>query len=215
MDTALGLPARLDADPIAVADNIRQGGERLAKLVPNRYRDARPTDPAVRAWVADVLARVSQPHFPIIRKGPSLLLLGPTGTGKTHQAYGAVSALAQSGAAFSWTFVTAADAYARLRPRPRVDSEEEFLRLANVAVLILDDLGAAKATDWTEEVNYRLINHRYEHELTTLITSNVPVGQLKAGLGDRVASRLVEMATRAVLTGPDRRRLAGRGEQES
>ena len=215
MTTAPGLPAHLDADPVTVADNIRDGAERLAKQVPSRYQDARPTDPAVCSWVADVLARVTQPHLPIIRKGPSLLLLGLTGTGKTHQAYGAVAALALSGAVCSWTFVTAADAYARLRPRARVDSEDEFMRLANVPVLILDDLGAAKATDWTEEVNYRLINHRYEHELTTLITSNVPVPHLKAGLGDRVASRLTEMATRTVLTGPDRRRLMSRGEQEA
>jgi DNA replication protein DnaC len=215
MTTAPGLPAHLDADPVAVADNIREAQTRLSKAVPARFQDARPTEPQVNAWVADVLAGVSQPHFPVIRRGPSLLLLGPTGTGKTHQAYGALRSLALSGARFSWTFTTAADAYARLRPRPRIDPEETFLRLAGVSVLVLDDLGAAKATEWTEEVNYRLINHRYEHELATLITSNVPVGQLKTDLGDRVVSRLAEMATRAVLTGPDRRRLMSRGEQEA
>jgi DNA replication protein DnaC len=215
MTAAIGLPAGLDADPHVVADNIKQAEIRLTKSIPSRYQNATPTDPQVCAWVADVLARVTQPHFPVVRRGPSLLLLGQTGTGKTHQAYGAIRALALSGAACSWKFVTAADAYARLRPRSQVDSEEEFRSLASVAVLVLDDLGAAKATEWTEEVNYRLINHRYEHELATLVTSNVPVGQLKAGLGDRVASRLVEMASRAVLTGPDRRRLSSRGEQEA
>ncbi|MEU5258964.1 ATP-binding protein [Amycolatopsis sp. NPDC021455] len=209
------LPDTLGADPVVMAENIRDGAERLAKRLPERYRRAMPTAPAVTAWVADVLANVRQPHMPVIRTGPSLLLLGPTGTGKTFQAYGAIAALALSGAACGWSFTTAADAYARLRPRPSVDPEAEFEKLAKIPVLVVDDLGAAKATEWTEEINYRLINFRYEHQLTTLITSNVPVANLKMSLGDRVTSRLSEMATRAVLAGPDRRRLFSRGEQES
>lgn len=209
------LPAALGADPAIVADNISEAEARLAKTIPSRYQTAEPTDPAVHRWVTDVVAGAKQHHYPVLREGPSLLLLGPTGTGKTFQAYGAIRYLALAGARFSWAFTTAADAYARLRPRPTVDQEETFLRLANVAVLVLDDLGAAKASEWTEEVNYRLINHRYERQLATLITSNVPAGQLRADLGDRVASRLVEMAARAVLAGPDRRRNIHRAEQES
>lgn len=195
-----------DADPYIVADNIADGAERLRKFVPSRFTGADPTNPEVRQWVTGVLARVGRGHYPVIRKGPSLLVLGVTGAGKTFQAYGGVKALALSGAACRWTVVTAADAYARLRPRTHIDSEAEFRHIADVPVLVLDDLGAAKTSDWTEEVNYRLINHRYQHELATVITSNVPVGKLKAELGDRVTSRLAEMATRAVLTGPDRRR---------
>jgi DNA replication protein DnaC len=104
-----------------------------------------------------------------------------------------------------WLAVTAPDLYAQLRPRDGIDGESEFRRFADVPLLLLDDLGAAKNSEWTEEINYRLIGHRYAAMLPCLITSNVPVAQLKAILGDRVASRLREMCQFVALTGPDRR----------
>lgn len=193
-------------DPHVIAENKQAGAERIDKFVPSRYLNASLMNTEVRNWVSTVVQLACNHHRPVVRKGPSLLVLGGTGTGKTHHAYGAVIALSNSGAACRWTFATAADIYARLRPRPRVDSEEEFLRFADSPVLVIDDLGAAKGTEWTEEVNYRLINHRYEHELPTLITSNVSTVELRNVLGERVLSRLAEMSDRVVLTGDDMRR---------
>lgn len=206
------LPVQRDAiyDEHWRLEAIEAGRKSLAERVPAHYRDAVVTVPAVQAWVRELVAhardgaRVSA----AITRGRSLLLVGPTGTGKTWEAYGAVRALAVSGAWVSWRFLSAADLYARMRPRPGVDAESEFEAHARAGLLVLDDLGAAKSSEWTEEINYRLINHRYENELPTLITSNVPPKQLAEKLGDRVASRLVEMAERVVLSGPDRRRVS-------
>jgi DNA replication protein DnaC len=64
-----------------------------------------------------------------------------------------------------------------------------------------------KASEWTEEVTYRVINHRYEHQLPTIVTSNLGGGDLRTGLGERIASRLAEMAKRVALKGTDRRRV--------
>ena len=114
-------------------------------------------------------------------------------------------ALSVSGVRSRWELITTADFYARLRPRHQVDSEEEFRKIADCPLLVLDDLGAAKDSEWTEEQNYRLINHRYENVMPTLITSNLAPKDLAAGLGDRVASRLREMAHRVVVPGGDRR----------
>lgn len=193
-------------------DPAREAARLLAGRIPARYADAVASLPEVRAWVTSLVEPVmaTRAHALRITTGRSLLLAGPVGSGKTYESYGAIRALAHSGVGFSWQFVTSADLYAKLRPRPRIDAEEEFGKYANCTVLILDDLGAAKATEWTEEVNYRLVNHRYENALPTLITSNVAPNKLVAELGDRVASRLVEMADRVVLTTPDRRR-AGKG----
>lgn len=130
----------------------------------------------------------------------------PTGTGKTYQAYGAVRALLSRGVRLRWEVTTTADLYARLRPRNGHDAERDLQTLARCPLLLLDDLGAAKTSEWTEELTYRLINHRYEHMLPTLITTNLPIPELRTALGDRVASRLAEMTERIVLTGPDRRR---------
>jgi DNA replication protein DnaC len=202
-----------ERDPYYVRENIAVGETRVLKI-PEWYRDAVVTEPGVIDWIREVVAvatggRTSQP---VVVTGPSLLLIGPTGTGKTHQAAGALRALSLSGVSCRWVFATAADIYAELRPRPRVDSEREFKRYAEAGLLVVDDLGAAKGSEWTEEVNYRLINHRYSHKLPTLITSNVPPKELGTALGERVASRLIEMTTRVVLKGSDRRRARPTGD---
>lgn len=198
-----------DRDPYYVRENITLAEAKLLKI-PERYRDAIVTEPGVIDWVRGVVGAAASGRTPnpVVVTGPSLLLLGPTGTGKTHQACGALRALSLSGVACRWQLATAADIYAELRPRHRVDAEAEFNRYAKAGLLVVDDLGAAKSSEWTEEVNYRLINHRYAHRLPTLITSNVPPKDLGSALGERVASRLIEMTTRVVLKGEDRRRVS-------
>lgn len=193
-------------DPYWLAEMLEKG-RRSCDRIPPRYVDATVEVPEIAAWVRGLIdiVRSESRTVPRVVSGPSLLLVGNTGTGKTYAAYGAIRALAHSGAGVAWTVTTAADLYAQLRPRHRVDSEEEFEKVAHTGVLVLDDLGAAKGSEWNEEINYRLINYRYEHRKPTIITSNVRPGELAASLGERVASRLVEMADRVVLRGPDRR----------
>ncbi|MEU8437309.1 ATP-binding protein [Streptomyces sp. NPDC029216] len=170
-----------------------------------------PSGQAVRA-VAGILARrgmdpVIGSEEPEPTPEPvSALQLADARTGKTHQAYGAVRALLAAGVRLRWEAVTAADLFARLRPRPGLDAERELHTLARCPLLLLDDIGAAKGSEWTEELTYRLINHRYEYLRPTLLTTNLPIPQLRTGLGDRVASRLSEMTHRVVLDGADRRR---------
>lgn len=127
-------------------------------------------------------------------------------THNTWQAFGAIRTLAAKGTQAEWAAVTAPDLYALLRPRDGVDSETEFRRWADVPLLLLDDLGAAKNSEFTEEVNYRLIDRRSKAMTPCLITSNVPVGQLRSMLGSRVASRLREMCRFIEIDGPDQRK---------
>lgn len=192
----------MTADPgydVSTRDGyLRRVTDVTDRRIPPRYRHAAPTDPAVMAWCE---------RFASGEAG-SLLILGPTGVGKTYQAYGALRELAARGITAEWAAVTAPDLYAALRPREGADSEAEFRRYADVPLLLLDDLGAAKGSEWTEEVTYRLIGHRYDAMTPCLITSNVPVDKLRAALGDRVASRLAEMCQRVILRGTDRRRAA-------
>lgn len=175
--------------------------------IPPRYRGATADHPQVQAWVREVAARAAAPSRGARRQvgtGPSLLLAGPTGTGKTHQAYGAIRSLIAVGV--RWHAVTEADLYAGLRLRLGADAERELTALARCPVLLLDDLGAAKGSEWTEEIAYRLVNRRYNDMLPTLITTNLAIADLREAVGDRVASRLAEMTERVVLTGADRRR---------
>lgn len=195
--------------------------------IPVDYRDAVPEHPDVAAWVRTIAGNAVapntdgvNPHYGAtgrrqITHGPSLLLWGPTGTGKTHQAYGAIRALTAAGCGVNWYAATAADLYAELRPRTGADPEYLLRRITRIPLLLLDDLGAAKPSEWTEEMTFRLVNWRCQNRLPTIVTSNMPPVRtsevparqpvLRERVGDRVLSRLSGMCTAVEFTGPDRR----------
>ncbi|MCY0931507.1 ATP-binding protein [Streptomyces sp. H27-H1] len=214
--TAMGVDA---SRPVADTPAAIPALEAAQSRIPSRYRQATVSDPRVRQWVDDVAANATAPTAGGRREvstGPSLLLLGATGVGKTHEAIAAIRTLIATGIVVRWESITAADLYGEMRPRQGVDPEWMLRRLVRIPVLHLDDLGAATTTRWTEELTYRLINHRYNRELPTLITSNLapvrttsmPPDQpvLREQIGDRVASRLVGMCRQIAVTGTDRRR---------
>jgi DNA replication protein DnaC len=212
VDRIATILAARNIDPATVtADEGGKPGplDALSAGMPPRYRHAVADHPQVLAWAQEVVRQATAPSLGARRQvatGPSLLLAGAVGVGKTHQAYGAVRALVQAGIGVRWRATTAADLYAHLRPRTGVDSEQELAAVARVPLLILDDLGAAKSSEWVEEITYRLINRRYNHCLPTLITTNLPISDLRAYLGDRITSRLAQMTTRVEFDTVDRRR---------
>jgi DNA replication protein DnaC len=201
-----------NGDPYSPNNLARYNLAQAEQYIPLHYRNAVPDLPELANWATELAdtARAKQQNRPTatILNGRSILLLGPTGVGKTHQAYGAIRDVAVLGCSAQWKVTTSADMYAALRPRHNIDSEAEFRTYRDARLLLIDDLGAAKASEFTEETNFRLINWRYERQLPTLMTSNVLPKQLTERLGDRVASRLVEMCDRVVITGTDRRRAA-------
>ncbi|MEV7599895.1 ATP-binding protein [Kitasatospora sp. NPDC089797] len=188
--------------------------DRWSAAVPRRYANARiVTEPVVAEWARQVATN------PVNAR--SLLLTGTTGTGKTHQAWAALRAIAEAGPArYEIIATTAADMYGRLRPGGSANGPEHDLnRLARIPLLLLDDLGSAKASEWVEEITYRLINERYNACKPTVFTSNYPTEAprhpktgavlgpgLDVILGDRIVSRLTEMTDVVVMAGLDRRR---------
>lgn len=185
---------------------------RWETAVPYRYRNAVADQPEICAW-AD---RAADDY----RSAGFLVLTGPIGTGKTHQAYGALRRIAEAGPKrFEMIATTAPDMYGRLRPGgSEKGTEHELKRLCRIPLLLLDDLGTEKLSEWTEEATTRLVNERYNECLPLIITTNFPtraarddrgqpVGPDLAGrLGDRLASRLAQTATVVQLEGPDLRR---------
>ena len=134
----------------------------------------------------------------------NLLLLGAYGTGKTGLLAASVDDLARRGHAA--TFTTTPLLFDRLRAGYEDGS---FARLAGLcqttALLILDDLGAERPTEWVRERLYAIVNHRYEHQLPTWASSNLPPDDLAAVIGERVWWRLQEGARLIVATGPNLR----------
>ncbi|MFD8783772.1 ATP-binding protein [Kitasatospora sp. NPDC059599] len=199
--------AAVDALPVEAEPYSPEAA--LSAGMPPRYRDAMAERPEVLGWVRQAAAQAVAPSAGARRQvatGPSLLMAGVVGSGKTHEAYGAVRALVRAGIGVRWRATTAADLYAELRPGSDTDAERVLTAYSRVPLLILDDLGAAKSSEFVEEQTYRLINRRYNHMLPTLITTNLPIKDLRTCLGDRVTSRLAQMTTRVSFEPVDRRR---------
>lgn len=194
-------------------ENIERGREQLAR-VPALFSQAVPTNPLVVAWVRDLvkMAGEGNPQLrPTVTTGPSLLLVGPVGTGKTYEAYGAIRSLALSGVHLSWIFVSAPVLFEQVSPgKGDVEAVREF---AETRLLGIDDLGATKGSEFREEKTFRIINARYESCLPTIITSNLPTSRLRDAVGDRITSRLSAMSTHVALRGEDRRRKRGENGQ--
>lgn len=179
---------------------------RWETAAPYRYRQAEATHPQVTAWADRAAADIRDAGF--------LVLTGSIGTGKTHQAYGALRRIAAAGPRrFEMIATTAPDLYGRLRPGGSdKGTEYELKRLCRIPLLLLDDLGTEKLSEFTEEATYRLINERYNECLPILITTNFQIRSADGGpdltsrLGERLASRLAQAATVVRLDGPDRRR---------
>lgn len=127
-------------------------------------------------------------------KATGLMLVGPYGCGKTHLAAAILHRCAEYGVA--GMFVVVPELLARIRTSYRTgDGKAEAVieTAKNAQLLILDDLGAEKASEWVKEQLYMLVNYRYEHMLPTIVTTNCSGAELEQELGRRTLSRLVEM----------------------
>lgn len=139
------------------------------------------------------------------------LLVGPTGTGKTHLAVATMRRWVEAGRGGAM-FVSAGDLLRRLRAA--MDGgpgagETELLRVARARLLALDDLlaGGGRVTPWAAETLSYLICQRYAEKLPTIITTNVGLAQIGDLVDTRVSSRLGEGLVVELETG-DHRALA-------
>lgn len=180
----------------------RQVREReWALACPRRFRaftlDGHPKrEPAtaVRAWLNGDAAL-----------GSNLVITGSVGAGKTGLAIGVLREAFSRGE--SVKFGTVADILDRLRPSAMDDRErqDDMHSLQRVGVLLLDDLGVEKASEWQAERLYMIINDRHNRELPTVVTTNKTGRALIDTVGERVVSRLMEDAALVALTGEDLR----------
>ncbi len=119
-----------------------------------------------------------------------LILAGPSGCGKTHLAAAIANERLSHG--YPAFFITTPDLLDHLRsafsPGSEITYDEFFDRVRNAPLLVLDDLGAQTSTSWAKEKLEQLLNHRFNSELPTVITSIIPVYQL----GERLRTRLTD-----------------------
>jgi len=131
----------------------------------------------------------------------NLYIWGKSGTGKTHLA----TALVRDS---QWyTIVKPSHIFRQLRGKDGDQEQEVINKYAKMGILVIDDLGAEKSTEFNISMLYEIIDQRDMNYVKGLIiTSNLSLGMLSEKLGDdRICSRLAGMCRVVELGGEDRR----------
>ncbi|MCR4433943.1 MAG: ATP-binding protein [Caldiserica bacterium] len=129
--------------------------------------------------------------------------------GKSHLAAGIANDILERGD--SPVFLNAVEFLNALRNLYREEESEAslFEKALRADLLVLDDLGAEKATEWAREKIYQLVNSRYESLKLLIATTNLDLNSLEGFLGERTFGRLIEMCLPVEVGGEDyRRRIA-------
>jgi DNA replication protein DnaC len=219
------------------ADSV--DGILAACRLPPRYRHCdfehfAAGSPMLAAALEKTLAYCSgYPHTDEADRGMGLLFTGDNGVGKTHLAVAALRELATAKGVRGqfWDFHELIREIKNSYNNETKTTELQVLEpVIETELLVLDDLGAWKMTDWMNDTLFYILNSRYMSQLATIITTNFqdidPATarkdtsfRTKEYLGERIGfrlrSRLMEMCVVINIQGQDHRTQAQHGKSAS
>jgi DNA replication protein DnaC len=149
-------------------------------------------------------------NFPELRKqGKGLLLYGNVGRGKTYAACEVANALVDKGYSVMVTNFSRI-----LNTLQRTFEKQDYLdKLNSYSLLVIDDLGIERGTEFSKEQVYNVIDSRYRAGKPMIITTNLSIEQIKnpADIEDRrVYDRILERCFPIEFTGQNKRHKAVR-----
>lgn len=131
-------------------------------------------------------------HF---KAGRCLMLLGKPGTGKTHLGVAIANDIVRHTTALA-VYRTVGGILQYIKGSYDRDADytevEAFKSLVTPHLLVLDEVGATKPTEFELATLFAIINGRYEEVRPTVVISNLPPKELPGAIGDRCVDRLRE-----------------------
>ncbi|HMQ05361.1 MAG TPA: ATP-binding protein [Pyrinomonadaceae bacterium] len=188
--------------------------------IPKRYEKCHfntfnPKNPSLRDALR--FAQDFTQLFPAVDQ--ALLLSGPVGVGKTHLAVSMIKGLSERG--FQCLFYEFGSLLKEIQdsynPNTKTSELTVLTPVLTADLLVLDELGASKPTDWVRDTLSHIINTRYNEDRFTIFTTNYLDDRLTEAsetledrIGVRARSRLFEMCRTVRMEGEDHRRSIGR-----
>ncbi|MGH9594766.1 MAG: ATP-binding protein, partial [Bryobacteraceae bacterium] len=173
------------AERCECAAAARTHGLRESSGIPPNYQRASldnfqiPQDnPIARAGLGKVMLDVRGfvREFPAGDR-PGLLLVGDTGTGKTHLAVAALKALIEKG--YEGLFLDYQNLLDRIRAgydrNAGASDREAYASVLDAEVLLIDDLGSHRVTEWVEDTVTSIVTHRCNNRKPLIATTNLDV----------------------------------------
>ncbi|MGE5488141.1 MAG: ATP-binding protein [bacterium] len=136
-------------------------------------------------------------EFPAGLKKPGLLMIGSTGTGKTHLAVAVLRKLIAKG--FQGLFFDYMNLLERIRAgwneQANAADRDAYQSCLDADVLLLDDVGSHRVSEFVEDTVTGIVTYRCNHEKPLIVTTNIPDPDAGFNLLQRSASGRTEYQT--------------------
>lgn len=174
--------------------------------VSDRFQDKRLSDLKKTPSLFDICQSYVSNWEEVSKNGRGLYFWWDVGTGKTHTASAIANELIQEYLT-EVMFVSFSEVADRVRKSFDTENTDKdlFWDMKTVELLVIDDFGMEKPTDWLREQIFLVVNSRYENRKPIIVTSNQSIEDIGKFLMPQIASRLLEVSRSIKFEGADKR----------